>query len=196
MLNLILGIIIAYLIGAIPTSYIFGRILKGVDLRQHGSGNLGATNVYRVVGRLPGSAVLLIDISKGLLAVTIIPALFQLDETGSLLLGLSAVCGHIWTVYLKFKGGKGVATALGVLLGLKPPLVLVAVVVWALTVLITRYVSLGSILASITIPIVVAFYGNWGLEYAIFTIVLCIILVLRHHPNIKRLIKGEEKRLW
>ena len=140
---------------------------------------------------------MLIDLSNGLFAVTVISWIFSLNiEYQRLLLGLSAVCGHNWTVYLKFKGGKGVATTLGVLLGLKPILVLLAVGVWGVTLLSTRFVSLGSIMAAIAIPVIVAIYGKWGLGYVLFTSILCLIIVFRHHSNIRRLIKGEEKKLW
>src|SRR3989338_6376943 len=116
---IILGIILGYLMGAIPTGYIFGRALAGIDIRQHGSGNLGATNVLRVLGKGPGFLVLVLDILKGMLAVALIPDLLGLTGTfDRVVLAIAAVCGHNWTVFLNFKGGKGIATSFGVLLGL------------------------------------------------------------------------------
>src|SRR3989338_5088795 len=118
-MTIMMGIILAYLTGSIPTAYIFGRMSKGIDIRQHGSGNVGATNVFRVLGKWPGTVVLMLDILKGTIAAAVVPDMLGL--TGVLhraALALAVVCGHNWTVFLKFKGGKGVATAFGVLIGL------------------------------------------------------------------------------
>jgi len=146
-MNIILGIIVSYLIGSIPTAYIFGRLYKNIDIREHGSGNVGATNVFRVLGKGSGFAVLMLDILKGILAVTVAADIVGLaDIFGRIIMALSVVVGHNWTVFLKFKGGKGVATSLGVLLGLTikiasiRPVLFLTVLIWVGCFLISRIV--------------------------------------------------------
>ena len=131
-------IVLSYLVGAIPTAYIFGKVMKGIDIRQHGSGNVGATNAFRVLGKGPGTAVLIIDIIKGVIPVVVVAGFLVPDALGRIVAAVAAVCGHNWTCFLNFKGGKGIATTLGVLIGLTValsaarPAVVLCVLVWAL----------------------------------------------------------------
>ncbi len=200
MFMLISAVTLSYLLGSLPTSYILAKVLKGIDIRGYGSGNVGATNVLRTVGKLPALIALLIDILKGVAAVTLLstflyPASLNIDyESFQILLGFSVICGHIWTVFLKFKGGKGVATSAGVLLILCPKAVGIAAIVWLITILITRYVSLSSLLASISLPIINAVMGM-SVQLVIFTITLCFISTYKHKANITRLINREESKI-
>lgn len=197
-MKVMIGIIFSYLIGSIPTAFLFGKMIGGIDIRHHGSGNVGATNVFRVLGIGPGIAVLLLDILKGAIAVTIIPD--QLGLSGVLhrvLMALVVVCGHNWTVFLKFKGGKGIATSFGVLIGLAMkvviirPVLLWIFVIWVAVFLVTRIVSVSSIAAATCLPIIMVMTGQ---EFAIICLgaIFCIFVVLRHKPNIKRLFAGQE----
>ncbi len=198
---IIIGLILGYLIGAIPTAYIFGRIYKGIDIRRHGSGNVGATNVFRVLGKGPGIIVLLLDILKGIVAVALLPDILGFTETlHRVLFSVIVVCGHNWTVFLKFKGGKGIATSFGALIGLTislaaiRPVLVWTFVAWVTVFLITRIVSVSSIIAATCLPIIMALTGQ---EIMIICLgcVLCIFVVLRHRPNIRRLFAGQEPRL-
>lgn len=199
MLNIVLGTITAYLIGSFPTSYLIGK-LKGVDIRRRGSGNVGATNVLRVMGKLPALISLVVDIAKGVVAVTIVAALFYTSEMpiGSsifrALLGLTAVVGHNWSIFLKFKGGKGVATSCGVFMVLLPREMAVAAIVFLLAVLLTKYVSVGSLLLALTVPGYAALMGE-SIELVVLAITICIILSYRHKINIKRLLSGAENKI-
>ena len=199
MLRIIFAIIAAYLIGSIPTSYLIGKAM-GIDVRKEGSGNVGATNVLRAVGKLPALITLIIDILKGVASVTLLAyVFFSKDLTVSfdhfrVLLGLSAIVGHNWTIFLKFKGGKGVATSCGVMAVLLPAPMAIAVVVFIATLLITRYVSLGSILLSLTVPISAAIIGK-DIELVILAVIACILISYRHKANIKRLLMGTENKL-
>lgn len=198
---IILGIIISYLIGAIPTAYIYGRIYKKIDIREHGSGNVGATNVFRVLGKGPGIAVLIIDILKGVLAVAVVADLLGLtDILSRVVLALCVVSGHNWTVFLNFKGGKGIATSLGVLIGLTiriasiRPVLLFTVLVWISSFLISGIISISSILAAIALPIIMVL-TNQPFVLVCLGVIFCIFVVLRHRPNIKRLLTGQEPRI-
>ena len=197
---LVIASIVSYLIGSIPTAYIFGKFYKGIDIRQHGSGNVGATNVFRVLGKEAGTIVLVLDILKGLIAVTLVADLFGITEIiQRVILAVCVVSGHNWTIFLKFKGGKGIATSLGVLIGLTitiasiRPVVLLTVFVWGLTFLLSRYVSLSSVVASIFLPIIMV-TTNQPFEVICLGIVFSIFIVVRHRPNIKRLLSGQEPR--
>jgi acyl phosphate:glycerol-3-phosphate acyltransferase len=199
MLNIIMGVISAYLIGSFPTSYLIGK-LKGVDIQRSGSGNVGATNVLRVVGKLPALITLVIDIAKGVVVVTIVAALSYNPEmpiTSSIfktLLGLTAIIGHNWSIFLKFKGGKGVATSCGVFMILLPKEMAVGVTVFLLAILLTKYVSFGSLLLVLTVPICAALMGE-SIELVILAITVCIIVSYRHKVNIKRLLTGAENKI-
>lgn len=205
-LPLSLSIITAYILGSIPTGFVFAKFLKGVDIRQHGSGNIGATNTLRILGKLPAAGVLLVDILKGIVAVTILPAFFikfGITISENLLkaiLGAACVFGHCWMVFLAFKGGRGVATSLGVLLGLIRPLASLLIIIgfgaaiWGFVVYRFRYVSLGSIVVSLSIPILMMVF-NQPLEFTILSVILCIIICYKHLPNIERLLKGQEHKI-
>jgi glycerol-3-phosphate acyltransferase PlsY len=206
MLWIIIGILISYLIGSIPTGYIFGRLLKGIDIRKFGSGNVGATNALRVLGKPAGIAVLVLDILKGFVVVFFLGNIIVARITGipdittRLLLGLSCICGHNWTIFLKFKGGKGVATTLGVLLGLAVKtagikvVFAMVIITWLVVFIITRIVSLASILSGITLPVYMFLFKQPRILIYTSTL-LCIFIILRHKSNLKRLFQGKEPRL-
>jgi len=197
---LFLGIVTAYLIGSIPTGYIFCRVLKGVDIREFGSGNVGATNVFRVVGRLPGILVLAIDILKGFACATYIASFFLYispaarPELYRVFAGLATIAGHNWTVFLKFRGGKGVATSAGVVISLIPKIFWLGFLVWTIVFSVTGYISVASIIASISIPLFTLVFSEPA-EIVIFMSILCLVIVYKHRSNIKRLQDGEEKRI-
>ncbi len=198
---ILLGILISYLLGSMPTAYIFGKFYKGIDIREYGSGNVGATNVFRVLGKWPGMIVLLIDILKGLLPVIVVADFLGLESIGEwIILGLIAVIGHNWTVFLKFKGGKGIATGLGVLIALAikiasvRPVFLGTMMVWVVTFLVSGFVSLASILAAVFLPIFMVF-THQPLEIVSLGIIFCIFVVLRHRSNIRRILLGQESRV-
>lgn len=199
-LKIILGIIISYLLGSIPTAFIVSQIFMKIDIRKHGSGNVGATNVFRVLGKLPGILVLIIDITKGVLAVSLLPDYLGMpNEVYRALFGLSAVVGHIWTVFLRFKGGKGVATSLGVLFGLAIKITGLRTVLalamgsWLVIFVIGGFVSLASVLTVLCVPIYMLIF-NQNIEIVVLGIILCLIIVYKHIPNMNRLLKGEESR--
>lgn len=206
MLRIIFIIAISYLLGSIPTAYIFGRLLKGIDIRKFGSGNVGATNAFRVLGKGWGLVVLLLDILKGFLPVVLLGGLFtkQLDLNQAqnifIAIGLGCISGHSWTIFLKFKGGKGVATTLGVLLGLAlkiPGLSIVlglTVLVWFVSFLIVRIISLSSVLAALSFPVFTILFRQSTVVISL-GILLSIFIILRHKSNIKRLLEGKESRL-
>lgn len=200
-LLLALNVLIAYLIGAVPTAYIFGRLLKGIDIREHGSKNVGATNAFRVLGKGPGAVVLAIDILKGVVpTVWLARALGIHDPVALVLIGFSAVVGHNWTVFLGFKGGKGVATSLGVVIGLAAqipgmrPVLGLTMAVWLTIFLTFGYVSLASICAATVFPLFTAFFSPL-FPIKVMAILLCVFIVLRHKANISRLAQGKEKRV-
>ncbi len=201
LLPLIISLSAAYLLGAIPTAYIFGRVLKNLDIREHGSGNMGATNAFRVLGKGPGTAVLIIDILKGVIPVAVIAPALGLEMPWALVIvGLVAVCGHNWTVFLGFKGGKGIATTLGVLIGLTIEIpgmrviLLCTVGIWLVLFLIFGYVSLASIVAAVALPILMIAF-NAPFPVTLLAIILSVFIVIRHRPNLKRLLKGQENRV-
>ncbi|MCP4649860.1 MAG: glycerol-3-phosphate 1-O-acyltransferase PlsY [PVC group bacterium] len=200
MIKLLTGIIFSYLCGAIPAAYIAAKFLKGVDIREYGSGNVGATNALRTLGKLPGILVLLFDILKGVFAVTILSRIFMPESGFSIelvkaVLGVSVVSGHVFNVFLRMKGGKGVATSAGVLLGLAPTSILMGAIIFFITVGVTRYVSLGSILSSIGIPFYMFLSGE-HYSYVIASALLCILIVAKHKSNIKRLITRSERKVF
>ncbi len=194
-----MDILISYLIGAVPTAYLFGK-LKGIDLHKCGSGNIGATNAWRVLGKGTGITTLLIDIAKGFAAVKFIALLSGKAGDGLVLqriyCGIAAILGHTFPVYLKFRGGKGVAATVGVLLGLAPKVLGCAFGVWVAALFISGYVSLSSVLAAIALPI----FSIW-LDYPnalkVFFLLMGILIIVQHRSNLRRLFAGEEKKfLW
>ena len=202
-MTVIIGILISYLIGSIPTAYIFGKLYKGIDIRKHGSGNVGATNVFRVLGKIPGIIVLVFDILKGVLVIVAVTGMLgmrDVPERVYILFAVCAVCGHNWTIFLKFKGGKGIATSLGVLIGLTVEIeairivLLFTVLIWLICFLISGIVSLSSIIATTLLPICMVFTSQ-SFEIICLGVIFCIFVVLRHRPNIKRLLCGQEPRV-
>ena len=201
LLFLAISVVLAYLIGSIPVAYIFGRVLKNLDIREHGSGNMGATNAFRVLGKGPGSIVLILDIIKGIIPVTFLANAFGLGDALSLvIISVAAVAGHNWTIFLGFKGGKGMATSLGVLIGMAiqlPGLRIVlglATLTWLILFITFGYVSLASIAAAVALPILmVVFEAPFPMKA--MAIVLCVFIVFRHSANIRRLAKGQENRV-
>ena len=211
-----LGIIIvlSYLVGSIPTSIIVTKLLKGVDIRHYGSGNAGGTNVIRVLGWKAGVLVIIIDILKGYIATMLITKFmtgeipfrnvtpFEDITVIRIIAGCSAILGHIWTAFSGFRGGKGIATAGGVLLGLATIEVLVSIGIFALVFVLSRYVSLGSISGAIAFPLTMFFRHNVFNAYLqgyntliFFSIGISLLLLYTHRANIKRLIDGTEHRL-
>ena len=186
-------IVLAYLIGAIPTGLVLVRTLAGTDIREHGSGNIGTVNVLRVAGPAVAVIVLAADILKGFAPVWFASALGMGPWT-IVLCGLAAIAGHNWSVFLGFAGGKGVATSFGVLLGLSLKVALVAAGVWIVVVAFTRYASLGSLLAVLSVPLSFWRMGAPG-AYVAFGVVAALFAVYRHRGNIERLAHGTERRI-
>jgi glycerol-3-phosphate acyltransferase PlsY len=194
------------LIGSIPTAYLFGKILKGIDIRQHGSGNVGATNALRVLGKVPGIVCLLIDIAKGILPLLLLGKFAVRAFPGSatdaifMLIGISSICGHTWTIFLQFKGGKGIATTLGVLIGLAIsitsiiPIIGILLLIWIICFVSSKIVSLSSIIAAIALPILMLIFKQ-SLTLIISSTILSIFVIYRHKTNITRLLQGKENKL-
>ena len=189
-LLLVLG---GYLVGSVPFGLLLG-LLRGVDVRERGSRNIGATNVLRLVGKTEAAATLLLDGLKGAAPVLAARALAAGDAWVAAAAGLSAVLGHCFPVFLRFRGGKGVATALGALLAALPAVGLVAVLIWLLTALCFRYSSLAALLAAAGVPVAAAAWEGRGPLLA-FTLLLAGLIVVRHHENIRRLWRGEEQKI-
>jgi acyl phosphate:glycerol-3-phosphate acyltransferase len=184
----------AYLMGATPTSYLVGRVTRGIDLREHGSGNLGATNAFRVLGWRAAMPIFIIDILKGFAPVFFFPRVDGSDGAiWALAYGAAAIIGHVFSVYVGFRGGKGVATGAGVFLALAPFAVLVGLLIWAGLVFATGYVSLASIAAAAALPVLVAVSGA-ATEVLILSLLLSIFVISAHRSNIGRLVRGEEHR--
>jgi glycerol-3-phosphate acyltransferase PlsY len=199
MVALIVSLLIAFLAGSLPTSFLFGKFFAGIDIRKEGSGNVGATNVYRVMGKLPGIITLIIDIAKGACAVSLVASYcYRWGMPLSFLhyqifMALAVVSGHNWTPWLKFKGGKGMATSMGVLVIICPKILLLTAIVWIAVFAVTRIVSVASIAASIFLPVIAAFFGE--ISVTSLATMLCVIAILKHRSNIQRLIRGGERRL-
>jgi glycerol-3-phosphate acyltransferase PlsY len=185
----------SYLLGAVPTSYLAARLFRGIDLREHGSRNLGATNLYRVLGWRYAIPVGLLDAAKGLVPVLVFAPQVSSSELFALICGLVAVVGHVFSVFVGFKGGKGVATAAGVMLGLTPAALGVAVLVWAALVYLTGYVSVGSIAAAAIFPLAVYLLEPPDQPAMLWLdIAVAAAIVWFHRGNILRLFKGTENR--
>jgi glycerol-3-phosphate acyltransferase PlsY len=199
----ILSCLTAYLIGSIPTGFLMTKIFIGADIRSAGSKNVGATNVYRVAGKLPGFLTLIIDVAKGIIVVTLVADFFYryLPDVDYIfyktLLGLIVILGHIYSVFLKFKGGKGVATTIGVTAAIAPLVLLVSLAVWLVVFIPTNYVSLGSLAFGIALPISALVFDQ-PFYVVIFCVILCMINTYKHKDNIKRLLKREENKtiIW
>jgi glycerol-3-phosphate acyltransferase PlsY len=188
-------IVLSYLAGSIPSSFIVAKIFHGIDLRQHGSGNLGATNAFRVLGAKSAVPVLIADIGKGLLPVLLFPQLVPAAFGWTLAYGAGAILGHMFSVWVGFRGGKGIATSAGVLVGLAPWAVLGGLVVWLAATLPSGYVSVGSIVAAATLPVLVALTPHEGGRTLVwFSVGLGAVVIWAHRKNIRRLARGEEHR--
>ena len=191
----------SYLLGGIPTGYIIGR-LKGIDIRQHGSGNPGTANVYRTLGRLPGIITFIFDFLKGFIPAMIAMKFFYLQGAGDfskghwwipVTAGALAIAGHIWTVFLNFHGGKGVATAAGVFMALLPIPTTCAFVVFAVAVAITGHISVGSMSAAVSLPVLCFFLADARQRpFTLLALTVCILIFYTHIANIRRILKGAE----
>ena len=198
----LLLILFAYLIGSIPTALIISKRFFGIDIRDYGSGNMGATNTFRVLGSRYGTMVMAFDILKGMAAVALynfIPYYLHndLERTNFMLgLGLAAVVGHIFPIFAGFKGGKGVATLLGMVLAVQPIIAISCIGVFMLVLFLTRYVSLSSILAAVSLPICVLWIWNeHEVLYRVFALLVAILVVITHQKNIGRILRGVESRM-
>jgi acyl phosphate:glycerol-3-phosphate acyltransferase len=200
-MNELYAVLCAYLIGALPVSYIIGRVFFKLDLREHGSGNLGATNAFRIMGAKVGVVTLMLDIGKGAAAVLLSRHLGEAAIT-PVLSGMAAIAGHNWPVYLKFKGGKGVATSAGVCLMLMPISFLFALIVTAATFWRSRYMSLASLAGAVALPLasIFQFYAYRidpiTISEVIFSLIAGAFVFIRHRANIGRLKRGEEKKMF
>jgi glycerol-3-phosphate acyltransferase PlsY len=202
MINFIVFGLVAYLLGSIPTAVWIGKAKYGIDVREHGSCNAGATNTFRVLGKKPGVIVLLIDIFKGFTAVSL-PFLFDVGKWGSedlinvqLVVALLAVLGHVLPLFAGFNGGKGVATSLGVIIGIHPPAAGICLIVFLIVFISSKFVSLGAMIAACCFPLLLVFYFKvdsvWLISFSIF---LSTAVVYSHKKNIGRLLKGEENKM-
>ncbi len=189
-----LGALGAYLIGAVPIGFLIARAFGIGDIRRHGSGTIGMTNVLRTAGKLPAVLTLVGDVLKGALAVWAGAAIAGVDVTGAAVAAVAAVAGNCWSVFLGFRGGKGVATGLGALGPLVPWAVVPAAIVFAVVTFTVRYVSLGSLLASVGVPLAALVLG-YPVPKVLAAAAIAAIIVGRHHANIRRLLSGTESRL-
>ncbi|MBO8126685.1 MAG: glycerol-3-phosphate 1-O-acyltransferase PlsY [Firmicutes bacterium] len=193
MMNSLLHLLLAYFLGAIPFGYLLPKLVTGKDVREYGSGNIGFTNVLRTFGPKLGIPVLIGDLAKGYLAVKLV----QLTASWTYLPLVAAVVvalGHNYTLFLGFKGGRGIATSAGAILALMPEVVGLLLLIWATMLFLFRYVSLASITAALSFPVLVAVLG-YSLPYIAFALLLGLLAVYRHRPNIQRLLAGKELKL-
>ena len=184
--------IVAYILGSIPNALWIGKVFKGIDVREHGSKNTGSTNAARVLGAKLGILTLILDISKGAIPTLIVTMLLD-SSISVILVGICAILGHSFSIFMKFKGGKAVATTVGVFIVLVPGAILLAAVIFFLVFGITRYVSLSSMIGAISLPIwIILFYKN--IPLTIFGIIIAILIIVRHKSNIQRLLNGTESK--
>jgi glycerol-3-phosphate acyltransferase PlsY len=201
--RIVLTILSGYLLGSIPFSLVVGKLSKGIDPRDHGSGNLGAANTFRTLGAMPGVGVLLLDVSKGAMSALAGSLLWQqgsgLREMDLMLLGgLSAVCGHIWTVFASFRGGKGVAAAAGMFMAIAPVAFVFSLAAWVVTVAASRYVSLGSIVGAVVLPVGVYLtsarrFDGWESVFVV-SLAVAILVLVAHRSNVRRILQGTERK--
>lgn len=191
-----LSLFLSYLIGAIPFGLIVGKVFWNIDLRKYGSKNIGATNAWRTIGKSAGFLIFLLDMLKGVLGVYICILLSPEYTTNifPILGGIFVILGHTYSIFLKFSGGKGVATGLGVILILMPKVTIIIFLVWFLITYFTRYVSLASITAAFLVPIL-SYLLNYSVTYTYFGILIAILVIYKHRSNIDRLIKGIENKV-
>ncbi len=196
LLNAIIAVVASYLLGSISFSIVIARLVKGIDIREHGSGNAGATNTIRVLGKGPGLFVFVLDIAKGIAAV-LIGRLLGPDDLGdwtAVLSGLAAIIGHNWPVWFRFKGGKGISTTVGVMVTLAFVPALIAGVIAIASIAITRYVSLGSLLFAAFVPLLIGLI-HYSLPLLLVSLLLCVFAFVRHRTNIVKLVQGTENKL-
>lgn len=186
--------VIAYFLGSIPTGYLVAKRLCGIDIRQFGSKNIGATNMFRTLGPTPAFIVLFVDILKGALAIWCAEYLMPGAIWAQLLAGTLVVAGHNYTCWLNFKGGRGVATSLGVVIKLMPLAALIVFVIWAVIVMLTRYVSLGSITGAFCAPLFARYLG-YDVRVQMFVAIMALLVIIGHKDNIKRLLAGNENKI-
>ncbi|NLH46657.1 MAG: glycerol-3-phosphate 1-O-acyltransferase PlsY [Acholeplasmataceae bacterium] len=194
MLTIALSIIIGYIFGSIPSGLVLVKMVCGIDIREYGSKNIGTTNVFRTVGGRMASIVLIADVVKGILAVLLVRYLFESSLHLELLTAIASLLGHNYSVFLGFKGGRGVATGLGLILLFMPDVCIFSFTVWLVIVFVTRYVSLGSIVGAFITPIV-AYYRGYPIELVLFALAACVFVIVRHYENMKRLIAGTESKI-
>jgi len=205
-MNLLLTLgsfVLAYILGSIPTSIWAGKLFRGIDIREHGSGNAGAANAIRILGWKTGIPVLIIDMAKGWVSA-MMPLFFNLAEPDTALItnlqigtGVTAIIGHIFPVFAGFRGGKGVATVSGVLLAVHPLLTLSCLGIFLIVILITHIASVSSLSSGIAFPILLfTFFDTPSLFFKIFSVCVSVVLIITHRNNIRRLLKGEEKKFF
>ncbi len=189
----VITIILSYIIGSIPNGLIIGKLISGIDIRQFGSKNIGATNAFRVLGPWPAFWVMITDVAKGIIGVYL-GLYFQGSPLGQLAGGIAAMAGHNWSLFLGFKGGRGVATGLGVIAVIVPKVTLIVFLLWLVIVFFTRYVSLASIAGAAALPLLIWLLGE-RYEFLYFSILAAVFVIIRHKPNIERLLKGQELKI-
>ncbi len=189
----VITIVIGYFLGTIPSGFLVAK-LYGVNIQQVGSGNIGATNVLRAIGVVPAIVVVILDPLKGALAA-LIPILFGLGPVAVALAALAVVLGNNFNVLLRFRGGKGIATSIGAFLVIAPLISLMAIVLGLFTIIVSRFVSLGSLVGMLALPLLVLARGTLPLPYVLLSIALSALAILRHRDNIRRLLAGNERRL-
>jgi len=195
-LDVILGAVttlIAYFLGTIPSGLLVAR-LRGVNIQQVGSGNIGATNVLRALGVVPAVIVVILDPLKGAIA-TLIPSLLGIGPWGVALAGLAVVLGNSFNILLRLRGGKGIATSIGVFLVIDPLVALMCIVLGVFTILVSRYVSLGSLVGMVALPLFIIVSATWAWPELLLAAALAALAIYRHRDNIRRLLAGEERRL-
>lgn len=191
---IVLIIISCYLLGSIPFGYIVSKLFKKVDIRELGSGNIGASNAFRILGPSLASLILIGDIGKGILSIYLV-RYFNIDNLLILTIaGLVVICGHDWSLFLGFKGGKGIATTFGVVFALNPTISILAVTIWVIVLIITKYTSLSSILAMISILVFTILFKQ-PYEYIVFSAIIIVLSIFKHKENIKRLKLGKERKI-
>ncbi len=194
-------LVLAYLLGSVPSAVWVSKLLFGIDIREHGSGNAGATNTFRILGPKAGTGVMLMDMLKGFIAVKLaffshLNPSFEAFVNLQVFLGLAAVLGHIFPIWAEFRGGKGIATLFGMILSIQPIVAISLVAVFVGMLYLTRYVSLSSITASIAFPLMIVYIFNaQELSYKLFAICTAFLVVLTHHKNISRLLAGNESKV-
>ncbi|MBU1035469.1 MAG: glycerol-3-phosphate 1-O-acyltransferase PlsY [bacterium] len=193
-MKIALIIISCYLLGSIPFGYIVGKLFKKVDIREFGSGNIGATNAFRILGPSLASLVLLSDVGKGILSIYLVRFLSIDNLLIFTIAGLAVICGHDWSLFLGFKGGKGIATTFGVVFVLNPIISILAVTVWVIVIIITRYASLSSIFAVISILVFTILFKQ-PYEYIVFSAIILVLGIFKHKDNIERLKSKKERKI-